>query len=590
MVLISTNHNKLLPETPQGKLFIKYFNHPWNFIFKVVSEDSETNWITETRYPLQPRNLWSQYLSDKIIVGLRFGSNTRYAMIDIDTDSPYHPFSDPDAIANIQASLKEIGLNEGFLVQSSESKGIHLYYCFPEPVPTFGIACAITQCLKESGFIIAKGKLEVFPNCKRYEAQRVTNYNGHRLPLQKGSYLLDRQFFIKSNDIDDLLYAMESSAEENTIKQINQAIVDARHKHRNVKDDHLKWKLDLEERIETGWTGDGQTNELLKDIACYGIVWQGLKEDALTDFIEQTAISCPGFEEFCDHKTEIRQRSAEWATVIDGFYTPYRSWPKRDKGFSELEEKLETQPNDRGEFLKTNAERHAETYHRVEEVVRRLRAAAALPETVTARLEAISNLYLELFNCGISRATLYKVSYLGIWHPDYTPFERCVTPLPEGVTGKLHTPPMQVYEGLVDSVRSQPQQAATTDIKVGGTGGKNASPPPAVKSAPENTADSCPGDNLPILALGGSGKINPNRPLTEAEYEKQRNYYAQRYAINEAPRLETALQIKRTLWRNTHPGNPIRRQIREWAANTPGIVLTDDGPALDPNYQYPETS
>lgn len=524
-------------------------------------------------------------------------------MIDIDVDSPYHPFSDPDAIANIQASLKEIGLNEGFLIQSSESKGIHLYYCFPEPVPTFGIACAITQCLKEAGLIIAKGKLEVFPNCKRYEAQRVTNYNGHRLPLQKGSYLLDRQFFIKSNDVDDLLYAMESSAEENIIKQINQAIVDARHKHRNVKDDHLKWKLDLEERIETGWTGDGQTNELLKDIACYGIVWQGLKEEALTDFIEQTAISCPGFAEFCDHKDEIHQRSAEWAEIIDGFYTPYRSWPKRDKGFSEIEEKLEPQPNDRGEFLKTNAERHAETYHRVEEVVRRLRAAAALPETVTARLETISELYLQLFGVGISRATLYKTSYLGIWHPDYTPFERCVIDRPASVTAKLHTPPMQVNEGCLNSVRSEPtQKAPTTDIKVGGPGGKNGNSPGAdqqveIDGGKRFCTESTSGENgdrlidysdLPRFAPGGT-KLNPNRPLSEEEYTKQRNYFNQKFEIREAPRPETLLQMKRILWRVNPPGSKIRRQIREWAINTPGFICTEEGPAFDPGYQFSDT-
>ncbi|MBL1178135.1 hypothetical protein [Pantanalinema sp. GBBB05] len=57
------------------------------------------------------------------------------------------------------------------------------------------------------------------------------------------------------------------------------------------------WKQDLEREMAEGWTGYGQTDHLLKTIACYGVVFQGLTGTALVDYVEQTAIASAGYAE-----------------------------------------------------------------------------------------------------------------------------------------------------------------------------------------------------------------------------------------------------------------------------------------------------
>jgi hypothetical protein len=47
--------------------------------------------------------------------------------------------------------------------------------------------------------------------------------------------------------------------------------------NRSASSNAQEWKQHLERPHCSGWTGEGQTNDLLSDIVCYGIVWEGLK-------------------------------------------------------------------------------------------------------------------------------------------------------------------------------------------------------------------------------------------------------------------------------------------------------------------------
>ena len=98
----------------------------------------------------------------KTLIGLRFGKFTRYAMLDIDAESPYHPDNDPSALPLIREALETIGVYRTILIRSSDSGGLHLYIPFDDELPSYGTAQAIKWCLSDHGFNLAPGALESF--------------------------------------------------------------------------------------------------------------------------------------------------------------------------------------------------------------------------------------------------------------------------------------------------------------------------------------------------------------------------------------------------------------------------------------------
>jgi hypothetical protein len=73
-----------------------------------------------------------------MILGLRFGSETRYALIDIDHGSSYHPENNLENFQAVLGAAEKIGLCRNMFVRSSDSEGLHIYFFLPEPVPSFG--------------------------------------------------------------------------------------------------------------------------------------------------------------------------------------------------------------------------------------------------------------------------------------------------------------------------------------------------------------------------------------------------------------------------------------------------------------------
>ena len=419
----------LRPADPLGARFCEYFNHPWNFIVApVLTAGEKTQWTTENRYPLQPRNLWEIYQDANKILGLRFGRETRYALIDIDHGSSYHPENNLEKFQLVLGAAEKIGLCRNMFVRSSESGGLHIYFFLPEPVPTFGLACAIKCALLDEGLQLGCGQLEIFPNVKAYSKNKPTNYNAHRLPLQAGSWLLDSDCQPVTNDLSHFLCVAQMQATKQDMEELKKAIAAAvsRQKatsyNRSASSNAQEWKQHLESRIKQGWTGPAQTNDLLKDITCYGLVWQRLSEDALTDYVVETAINAPGYEKYCRHQQEIRQRAAEWVHTTLGkqFYTPYCSIPQRLATYSETYDEVTNSgaANNIVPFRNAiNEERSFKAIERVKEAIAHLEATHTLPSAVTTRAIAIAQTTKALFGTTVSKTTLYKPNYLPLWHP-----------------------------------------------------------------------------------------------------------------------------------------------------------------------------
>jgi len=98
-----------LTADPLGQRLWQLFGgNPWDFLeAPTPSPGDKPQWRTVKNYPLRPRILWQRWKDATTLIGVRFKSQTYYALIDIDAGSPY---CNPEAIAQLRASLETIGI------------------------------------------------------------------------------------------------------------------------------------------------------------------------------------------------------------------------------------------------------------------------------------------------------------------------------------------------------------------------------------------------------------------------------------------------------------------------------------------------
>ncbi|MBW4444272.1 MAG: hypothetical protein KME10_24205 [Plectolyngbya sp. WJT66-NPBG17] len=419
------SRHSLYPHDPLGQRLCETFSYFWQTLVGI--NESDPQWETITKYPLRPRVLWQWWKDSTKLVGVRFGNQTLYGLIDIDLLSRYHPAQDPKALSTIRLALETIGIYRTVLIRSSFSGGLHLYIPLPYTVPTFGLASALKQCLESQGFSLDPGQLEIYPNTKSYALSgEFVEYNGHRLPMQprSGAVLLDDDCSPLSQDLGRFFTAWDWAAQGQSLEEVHEAISVARsngNKRRRRRMSIIEdWREDLQTEINEGWTGFGQTNHLLKTIACYGVVFEGIKGEKLAEFVHTTAMAAHGYEEFCRHQHEIKQRACVWARSAEGYYWSLGDTPKRESG--KVSNKI----------VPFNLSRSHDAQQRIQEIVDSLEKKGEFPKTATARVKAIEAQ-------GISTRTLYK--YKSLWHPFYysTPDAECKTPLTPKVSADLRS-------------------------------------------------------------------------------------------------------------------------------------------------------
>jgi hypothetical protein len=431
MSAAEARQHPLYPRNLLGARLCEIFSYWWQAIIGVNETDPE--WQTITKYPLRPRVLWSLWQDAGQLVGVRFGSSTGYALIDIDRESAYHPAQSSDTLHTIRAALETIGIYRTVLIRSSYSGGLHLYIPLPILLPTFGIATALKQCLEAQGLVVAPGQLEIFPNTKAYALPgTTTEYNAHRLPLQpsSGSCLLDREGHPINGGLEQFFALWDTAAAGQDLEELHAAITTARSNRRARRKRSVRivedWQHDLQTEMQEGWTGYGQTNHLLKTIACYGVVFEGLKGEALADYVLDTALNAEGYERFCRHQHEIRMRCTVWARAAAGYYWALGEEPQRVGQIHDGQSVDKVIPINKNQLRAEDAKR------RIREAVLRLKAAGELPSDATERLHAIADAAKS------SSQTLYR--YRELWHPNHCQHietGRCETVSAAGVTADL---------------------------------------------------------------------------------------------------------------------------------------------------------
>ncbi|MFQ4143964.1 hypothetical protein [Chlorogloeopsis sp. ULAP02] len=422
-----------LPAESLGKRYVERFWHPFGAIVAPsLVEGTKPAWRTIDHY-LQPSQLWKLHQDKSKLVGLRFDDTTSYATIDLDFFGDYHNI---ESINRIKAALENIGIVDIIILQSSFSGGYHLILTFASPLPTFALACALEITLRNAGFILRQGHLEIFPNTKPYSAKQITNYKAIRCPMQpgSGSFLLDDDLQPISDSVSIFLDHCDRAASRQDLTKLKRVANKAKKQitqeryRKQESADVAQWRANWEEIIAIGWTGLGQTNTLLQIFVGYGIVFLDLTGEELVEFCLSTAINAPGYSQYCRHQHEIEARVRHWVecTIRNKWYSAYVSYPERLLGtftntFAEAiagirsihKPKDNVIPFDRRQ--QQNWERSQQAQRRIQIVVRAIEWDGGLPAGATERARAIRAEYKHRFNKTISQETLQK--HLHLWHP-----------------------------------------------------------------------------------------------------------------------------------------------------------------------------
>ncbi len=189
-----------MPNQQPNQQTLKRLAETFTYRYNWIRQDRGSKWRT-IKKQLTDEQLINLYQSPSAIIGVGFGKETSHLILDIDRSSPYHPYQDPNAINTIKDILSvELGLEESIIIQSSDSKGNHLYYPLAKSVKSYYLGKVVTETIETHGYKIKGGKLEIFPNKKQgqytQDKKQWTIYNRIRLPLQpeSGSCILDDDF------------------------------------------------------------------------------------------------------------------------------------------------------------------------------------------------------------------------------------------------------------------------------------------------------------------------------------------------------------------------------------------------------------
>ena len=477
-VVQTDNRSPQFQSVQEQDKFLALFPHRYDYLGAEHPDPGERpDWKTESRHPLSDRLIQQ----GAYLYGVRFGKLTQYLVLDIDRHSAYHPCQDPFAIIRMLAALEVIGLVAYVAVTSSYSGGLHLYFPFAQEQKSWAIALVVSTLLEQAGFKLKPGQLESFPNPRPYTSGTPSLYNGHRLPLQAGSYLLNQHWEQTCGDKATFVEQWRWAERRNDLhgKAIERVLKQAQRQHyQNVTGSAHKFLNDLHTEVERGWTGFRQTNRLLGRIAMreyiFGHVLRGgehLTGRALIDAIVEVACALPGYQDWCRHQHEIRKLARDWARKIEAAprYYPYDP----SKRVAQLAAQSELPANNIVSFNQSQAQ---DAERRIRNAIAKLQATDSFPSGASARADAI----VAIAQC--SKQTLNKHRVL--WHPEHTGTEctkltepstapsdspavtlpETVEPLLEGAVHPLHPNKFMPYPAA-------PSGQAGRQQEVGGFGG-----------------------------------------------------------------------------------------------------------------------
>jgi hypothetical protein len=414
----------------------EFFSGEWHYI--VRPNHANSSWVTCSQYPLSVGGFVNKFADPLNLLGVSFGDITNYLGQDIDIRSPYHPANDPQEFNRFLDTLEKIGLTAPVIIQSSDSGGVHVYYFLDRPLSTIRIATLVKVTSIDANFHIKDGDLELFPNVKKYTSrgEKPSHFKALRLPLQpnSGAMILDRDGNISEwanitpqKQIEIFLEMAIESAATNDIDLIEKKLDPAYKKYtkkidkyqelsgsKNLSPRALEWKENLETEFEIGWTGNGQTNDLLRKFVEYAIVFEQITDrDEICKRVLERVLITRGYHEHCRHQPTIEDRIADWvdSNLKTTYSVPYCAMPPRRGGEYPSGSTRPTSGSGTGvnQHNIATADRAFQRFLDVMDLV------TEIPNRIGDLIGMICDKSKQIFGEGFSNATLYKEKYRAIW-------------------------------------------------------------------------------------------------------------------------------------------------------------------------------
>jgi hypothetical protein len=536
--------------------FLALFPYRFSYIYAPhPAPGQRPDWKTETKHPLSDRLIQQ----GAMLYGVRFGQTTRYAMLDIDRGSAYHPSRDPFAIDRLLTALEPLGIVRHLKILSSSSGGLHIYLPLHKALKCSPLALAIQTLVERDGFKVEPGHLELFPDPKPYIPKGPPrNFAPHRLPLQHGSYMIDADGEPYDVTQDSFIKQWQDCATNNQVKEstIQQIFKVYRRRQYSISGNAAKFLNDLNTEIEEGWSSHGQTNWLLGRIAMREYIFghflyqstpmRGLE---LVERIVKTATELPGYNDWCRHRHEISKRAGEWAEAVEASrYFHYGSKKRAASPSTEDDPPLSLEPT-------WNERQSQEARERIRRAIAHLLNTNTLPAKAGARFAKVTAM-------GISGATLY--GNRDLWHPKCLDIEENTMDPMENKP--VENEPVENVEAKSDNLKREEgiyEDSILKDASLLGGEGCNTAQGKGCSDQKNSPADS--GCNYQAEDLAIFEVVQPVA-LKEA-WQNQRRI-----------RLERSQQLyieKMQRWMDS--GDPIlMAEAWSWAQVNPGILKIDE--------------
>ena len=165
-----------------------------------------------------------------------------------------------------------------------------------------------------------------------------------------------------------------------------------------------EWQKSLIDRLNLGWTSQGQTNELIRTACVMAWVFgDGSRNDAA---IVEKLVNMPGYREFCGHQHEIEERVEDWMNCVTKQYWPYCRPDMRP--FASMQSEQPAAAREK------STERQDDVLARIRQVV-----AVVIEQTLPTKISEIIQLIQEtakkMFGKGFGINTLYNQKYVPEW-------------------------------------------------------------------------------------------------------------------------------------------------------------------------------
>ena len=277
------------------------------------------------------------YKSDREQLALGFDTDTDRFTLDIDAGSIYHPDRVDSELDDLLDKLHAANI-EGYIpVRSSNSGGVHLIFPVPDKVKSKTLGARITSYLKKRQIVVMDGTLEVYPNKVTYvksdNPKDWSRCKQVRLPLQAGSFILDRDFQPFTNSLDVFWEYWDECVEINSEFDIDSSFeVSAADKDRvSPKVAELKFESYVRTKPgywRKGWTGESQTNSILMSL---GFSITGYNDvQHLGNLIFKRSARLPGFDAYCREFQESEKEFKKHCQRVAKYYDRKRRGVVKD--------------------------------------------------------------------------------------------------------------------------------------------------------------------------------------------------------------------------------------------------------------------